>query len=86
MAFDDAGLLYVAVFGQGDITVLGTNGEVVDRIPTHGMLPTNLAFARPGKRSIYVTEYQHGQVEVFPVTRDGLALWDGRPAEGSVPA
>ena len=36
MAFDGNGLLYVAVFGQGDLTVLGSNGEVVNRISTQG--------------------------------------------------
>jgi gluconolactonase len=77
MAFDESGLLYVAVFGQQDVTVLGLNGEVVDRIPTNGLLPTNVAFALPGKHQIHVTEFQHGQVEVFPVSRDGLRLWDG---------
>jgi gluconolactonase len=78
MAFDDSGLLYVAVFGQGDVTILGINGEVVDRIPTQGLLPTNVAFGLPGEHKIHVTEFQHGQVEVFPVSRDGLPLWDGK--------
>jgi gluconolactonase len=78
MAFDENGLLYVAVFGQGDVTVLGVQGNVVRRIKTAGLLPTNLAFALPGKRHINVTEYQHGQVEMFPVDCDGLKLWDGR--------
>jgi gluconolactonase len=77
MAFDESGLLYVAVFGQGDVTVLGLNGEVVERISTHGLLPTNVAFALPGQHRIHVTEFQYGQVEAFPVSRDGLPLWDG---------
>jgi len=77
MAFDDAGLLYVAVFGQGDVTVLGLNGEVVDRLPTQGLLPTNVAFGLPGEHKIHVTEFQKGQVEAFPVNRNGLRLWDG---------
>jgi gluconolactonase len=83
MAFDDTGLLYVAVFGQGDVTVLGLNGEVVDRIPTQGLLPTNVAFGLPGEHKIHVTEFQHGQVEVFPVNRDGLGLWDGKKLDRS---
>jgi gluconolactonase len=78
MAFDENGLLYVAVFGQGDVSVLGVQGNVVRRIKTAGLLPTNLAFALPGKRRINVTEYQYGQVETFPVDCDGLKLWDGR--------
>ena len=78
MAFDEDGHLYVAVFGQGDVTVLGTDGEVLTRIPTQGALPTNVAFALPGMRSIHVTEYQYAQVETFFVECDGLRLWDGR--------
>lgn len=77
MAFDEHGMLYVAVFGQGDVTVLGTNGEVVERISTQGQLPTNVAFAVPGKQQIHVTEFEYGQMEVFPMSCDGLPLWDG---------
>jgi gluconolactonase len=77
MAFDESGLLYVAVFGQGDITVLDTNGAVAQRIPTQGILPTNVAFALPGQHRLHVTEYQYGQMEVFPVSRDGLRLYNG---------
>lgn len=81
MAFDANGLLYVAVFGQGDITVLGLDGQVVRRLPTNDMLPTNLAFALPGSTSIHITEYEHGQMESLHVECDGLPLWDGRRRE-----
>ncbi len=77
MAFDENGLLYVAVFGQGDVTVLGTTGEVVDRISTQGKLPTNVAFALPGQRRLHVTDFQYGQMEVFPMSTDGFPLWNG---------
>ena len=77
MAFDENGLLYVAVFGQGDVTVLGTSGDVVDRITTQGQLPTNVAFALPRKHQLHVTDFQYGQMEVFPMSCDGLPLWDG---------
>jgi gluconolactonase len=82
MAFDENGLLYVAVFGQGDITVLGRNGEVVRRRRTAGILPTNVAFALPHEHRIHVTEYEHGQMETFAVDCDGLPLWDGRKERG----
>lgn len=81
MAFDAQGLLYVAVFGQGDVTVLGTNGEVVRRLPTAGMLPTNVAFALPGQYRLHVTEYEHGRMEAFQVNCDGLSLWAGHRRE-----
>ena len=77
MAFDKDGRLYVAVFGQGDITVLGRDGTVVERLRTEGLLPTNVAFALPGQRRLHVTEYEHGCVEAIAVESDGLALWDG---------
>jgi gluconolactonase len=77
MAFDANGLLYVAVFGQGDVTVLGTTGEVVNRISTQGRLPTNVAFALPGQHRLHVTDFQYGQMEVFPMTTDGFPLWNG---------
>ncbi len=77
MAFSIDGRLFVAVFGQKDVTVLGKKGEVVERIPTAGKLPTNVAFALPGRKRIHVTEYEFGQLEAFDVTADGLPLWTG---------
>jgi len=67
--------------GKGDITVLGLDGQVVRRHPTNDMLPTNLAFALPGKHRIHITEYEHGQMESLAVDCDGLPLWDGRKRE-----
>lgn len=77
MAFSTDGRLYVAVFAQRDVTVLGRNGEVLERIRTAGKLPTNVAFALPGRKRIHVTEYELGQVEAFDVPTDGLPLWTG---------
>lgn len=77
MAFGSDGRLYVAVFGQGDVTVLAPDGSVSERIPTAGQLPTNIAFALPGSRRIHVTEYEFGQMEAFPAATDGLPLWLG---------
>ena len=71
------GRLYVAVFGQRDVTVLGMRGEVSERIPTDGNLPTNVAFTLPGRKRIHVTEYEFGQMEAFDVPCDGLPLWTG---------
>lgn len=80
MAFSTGGLLYVAVFGQKDVTVLGTRGEVVQRISTAGKLPTNVAFALPGSKRLHITEYEFGQMETAEVAADGLPLWDGMPS------
>jgi gluconolactonase len=77
MKFGANGNLYVTVFGQGDVTVLGPDGAVVDRIKTDGSFPTNLAFGPPGSQKIYVTEDEKGTFEVFEVGTDGLPLYTG---------
>ncbi|MCI0423893.1 MAG: SMP-30/gluconolactonase/LRE family protein [Acidobacteria bacterium] len=75
MAFDQHGKLYVAVYGQGDVTVLDKEGTVIKRIATTGRLTTNVAFGLPGQKKIYVTEYEQGVMEVFEVEANGLQLW-----------
>ncbi|MGO8813954.1 MAG: SMP-30/gluconolactonase/LRE family protein [Terriglobia bacterium] len=75
MAFGLDGNLYVAVFAQQDITVLGRDGSVVKRLRTQGKLPTNCAFGLPGQKKLYVTEYEFGQIEVFDLETDGLPLY-----------
>ena len=74
MAFGADGQLFVAVFGQGDVTVLDKKGEVTQRIKTQGNLPTNVAFARSGKQKLYVTEYELGAFECFDTGVEGLPL------------
>ncbi len=75
MAFSADGRLFCAVFGQGDITVLGPDGRWLDRIPLAGNTPTNVAFGPDGERRIYVTEDQLGQLTVHDVDAEGLVLF-----------
>jgi gluconolactonase len=74
MKFGKDGKLFVCVFGQGNVTVLGPRGEVLERIATEGACPTNVAFAGPGEKRIYVTEVVTGTVQVFDVDTEGLPL------------
>jgi gluconolactonase len=74
MAFGTDGNLYVAVYGQGDVTVLSPAGDVVERIETEGSLPTNVTFGLEEQR-IYVTEDEFGRVEAFEVRTEGLRLY-----------
>jgi gluconolactonase len=85
MAFSTDGRLYVAVFGQRDVTVLGVRGEVVERIATAGQLPTNVAFALPGRKQLHITEYERGQMEAVNVPTDGLPLWTDIPSICELP-
>jgi gluconolactonase len=75
MKFGADGNLYVAVFGQGDVTVLNPAGEVVKRYPVGGIYPTNLVFGPTGERSIYVTEAETGTVRKLEVGTDGFPLY-----------
>lgn len=77
MKFGQDGNLYVTVVVQGDVTVLGREGNLVRRIKTAGNFPTNLVFGLPGDQRIYVTEDTHGTLEVFDVDCDGLPLYYG---------
>lgn len=78
MAFGTNGDLYVTVFGQGDVTILAPDGSVKNRIRTAGSAPTNVAFGPDGEQRIYVTEDQHGTLEVFDVETNGLPLHTGK--------
>jgi gluconolactonase len=75
MAFSTDGRLWVAVFGQGDITVLDRDGEVDHRIPVGGRAPTNVAFGLDGDTRIYVVEDEHGSMASFDVGTGGLPLF-----------
>jgi gluconolactonase len=74
MKFGADGNLYIAVFGQGDVTVLGKDGQVVRRIKVQGSMPTNLCFGKKGEKKIYVTEVETGSVQIVDVGTDGLLL------------
>jgi gluconolactonase len=75
MKFDATGKLYVTVYGEGSVTVLGRDGRVAGRIRTEGRLPTNLAFGPPSERKIFVTEVEFGSMEVHEVDAAGLPLY-----------
>jgi gluconolactonase len=73
MAFDRAGDLFCAQYGEGRIAVYAEDGTEKPSIPTDGDRPTNLAF-QPGSSHLFVTEVEHGAVEVVSVQDPGLAL------------
>jgi gluconolactonase len=74
MAFGANGFLYVAVYGQGDVTVLDRNGSAVQRIDAKGIHPTNVAFGADGEKRIYVTEIEKGVLLALDVDTGGLPL------------
>jgi gluconolactonase len=74
LAVGENGFLYCAVVGQGDVTVVDMNGDVVERIPVGGDQPTNVAFGPAGSGDIYVTVKDAGTLERHQVGVDGLPL------------
>lgn len=73
MKFGMDGRLYCTVYGQMNVTVLDTSGNVAERMMLDGACPTNLCFAKDGK-AILVTEVSKGQVERLAVPCAGLPL------------
>jgi gluconolactonase len=74
LAVGENGFLYCAVVGQGDVTVIDTDGELVERIPVGGVQPTNVAFGPRGSGDIYVTVKDAGTLERHHVGVEGLML------------
>ncbi len=72
MAFDAAGRLYIAHYGAGEVLVLNVDGVLIDRLPTPGAHPTNVAF---GDGALYVTEVERGTVLRFDLGVEGQKLY-----------
>ena len=77
MAFDDAGYLYVAIFGGGVVSVVEPGGDVVEKLSVGGLRPTNVAFGGPERRTLYVTETDKRNVITIEAPRPGLSLYGG---------
>ncbi len=73
MAFDAAGRLYCAVYGEQRVALLDPAGRALPDIRTNGDRPTNVAFV-PGTAELLVTEVEYGAVEVVSVIEVGLEL------------
>lgn len=73
MKFGTDGRLYCTVYGQGNVTVLGDDGAVAERLPLAGPCPTNCAFELK-ERKLLVTEVSIGRIERLDVPCGGLAL------------
>ena len=75
MKFGANGDLYIAIYGAGTITVLGTDGVILRHIATRGSKPTNIAFGADAQNKIYVTEDETGMFQAMDVDSSGLQLY-----------
>jgi gluconolactonase len=62
MAVGPDGLLYVAIFGQGEIRRITIDGQPAGHITTLGMRPTNCCFDPARESTLIVTEAEHGRI------------------------
>ncbi len=80
MALGADGLMYVAVYGSGQIKAVDADGEVVRTFDLPGKNPTNCAFDPSGKLGLVVTEAEKGLLLSLPDLGPGAALFDGGDA------
>lgn len=74
MAFDEAGNLYVAVYGAGKIKVVNPAGKLVKEISLPGHNPTNCVFDFAGKLGLVVTEAEKGVLLSIAVDKKGTTI------------
>lgn len=77
MRCDVDGCLWVTRYGAGTVICLDPQGAVVEEVALQGSRPSNLCFGGEDGRTVYVTEVDHGTVEVFRAPRPGreFKLW-----------
>ncbi|QQV77592.1 SMP-30/gluconolactonase/LRE family protein [Sphingomonas aliaeris] len=62
IAFGPDGLLYVALYGRGEIHVVADDGSARVCLRTPGNRPTNLAFDPGGRLGLVITEAERGEM------------------------
>lgn len=74
MRCDRAGNLYVARYDKGTVVVLSPDGKVLKEFRLSGNKPSNLTFAGPDGKTVYVTLADRGCFEVFQALHPGAAF------------
>lgn len=82
MAVAADGTIVVAILGEGELVWISPTGEILDRTPLPGDLPTNCAFSYEAQPRLFVTEIRTGAVYTLDTTASGSRLF--RPSLSSV--
>lgn len=77
MALGVDGLLYVAIFGGGQVWAVDAGGNVVRAYDLPGQNPTNVAFDPAGTLGLVVTEAERGLLLSLPDLGPGMPLYTG---------
>lgn len=75
LAFSRDGVLHAAVYGQGAIRRVASDGALLGEIGTPGANPTNCAFDPAGRLGLVVTEAERGRMLAFTGLGPGAALF-----------
>ncbi len=73
--FDVEGNLYVAHFGGGNLYVIAPNGEILKKVRTPGLKPTNVEFAGIDKKTLYLTEVETNSIYKCRVNVEGFSFF-----------
>lgn len=73
--FDIEGNLYVAHFGGGNLYVISPTGEILTKVKTPGMKPTNIEFVGKDRKTLYLTEVETNSIYRCKVTIKGHSFF-----------
>ncbi|WP_125563480.1 SMP-30/gluconolactonase/LRE family protein [Pseudoalteromonas rubra] len=65
MRCDEAGNLYVARYGAGEVVILSAQGKLLRKVALKGQYPTNIAFGGKDGKQVFVTMQKRGAIETF---------------------
>jgi len=74
LAVEASGNVCVATLVSGCISVIAPDGRLVEQVPTHDPVTTNIAFGGPELRTAYVTLSGRGELVALDWPRPGLPL------------
>jgi len=77
MAFDAAGKLFVAHYGESRVDIVDQNGQVIDHIPVPGKGVTNCAFGGDDLRTLAITEVESKSLYQTRLPVAGQRLYGG---------
>ncbi len=69
--FDQAGNLYVAHFGSGQLIIISPHGKILQKIKTPGERPTNVEFGGTDNKTLYLTETETNGIYIINVSIAG---------------
>ncbi len=75
LAIDQAGNVYVAHFGGGQVYKFNPDGTVADTIRVPGKKPTNVEFGGKDLKTLYITEVETNSIYQIQVNIPGLKLF-----------